>query len=76
MYFGLRAFLIAPHRSLAQALPLVASVGGLVLIPITLTSDVWSDFSVTFLFWWAVGYSATVASQRQKTEPIGRLVAA
>jgi hypothetical protein len=47
-----------------------------VLIPITLTSDVWSDFSVTFLFWWAVGYSATVASQRQKTEPIGRLIAA
>src|SRR5260221_380479 len=30
MYFGLRAFLIAPRRSLAQALPLVASVGGLV----------------------------------------------
>jgi len=76
MYFGLRAFLLAPRRSLAQALPLVASVGGLVLIPITLTSDVWSDFSVTFLFWWAVGYSTTVASQRQKTEPIGRLVAA
>jgi hypothetical protein len=76
MYFGLRAFLLAPRRSLAQALPLVASVGGLVLIPITLTSDVWSDFSVTFLFWWAVGYSTTVAGQRQKTEPIGRLVAA
>ena len=76
MYFGLRAFLIAPRRSLAQALPLVAAVGGVVLILITLTSDVWSDFSVTFLFWWAVGYSVTVAGQRQKTEPIGRLVAA
>ncbi len=76
MYFGLRAFLIAPRRSLAQALPLVAAVGGAVLILITLTSDVWSDFSVTFLFWWAVGYSVTVAGQRQKTEPIGRLVAA
>ena len=76
MYFGLRAFLIAPRRSLAQALPLVAAVGGVALILITLTSDVWSDFSVTFLFWWAVGYSVTVAGQRQKTEPIGRLVAA
>jgi hypothetical protein len=76
MYFGLRAFLLAPRRSLAQALPLVASVGGLVLIPITLTSEVWSDFSVTFLFWWAVGYSATVASRSLQTEPIDRLVAA
>ena len=76
MYFGLRAFLIAPRRSLAQALPLVAAVGGVGLILITLTSDVWSDFSVTFLFWWAVGYSVTIAGRRQKTEPIGRLVAA
>ena len=76
MYFGLRAFLLAPRRSLTQALPLVASVGGLVLIPITLTSDVWSDFSVTFLYWWAVGYSTTVASRSKQAEPVDRLVAA
>jgi hypothetical protein len=44
--------------SLASALPLVAFAGGIALIPITLTSDVWGDFSVTFLFWWAAGYSA------------------
>jgi hypothetical protein len=44
-----------------MSLPLVAAVGGLALIPITLTSDVWGDLSVTFLFWWAAGYSATVA---------------
>jgi hypothetical protein len=49
--------------SLSLALPLVASVGGLVLIPITLTSDVWADFSVTFLYWWAAGYSASVATR-------------
>ena len=76
VYLGLRAFLLGEKRSPAQALPLVASVGGLVLIPITLTSDTWSDFSVTFLFWWAVGYSATVASRSQQTKPVDRLVAA
>ena len=46
---------------LLAALPLTALIGGLALIPITLTSDVWSDFSVTFLFWWAVGSSVTLA---------------
>jgi hypothetical protein len=76
MYLGLRAFMLSEKRSLAQALPLVASVGGLVLIPITLTSDVWSDFSVTFLFWWAVGYSATIAARRQVNDTVDRLVAA
>jgi hypothetical protein len=63
LYYGQRAVRVAPPRSLKLALPLVASVGGLVLIPITLTSDVWADFSVTFLFWWAAGYSASVATR-------------
>jgi hypothetical protein len=76
MYVGLGAFVRAQPRSLAQALPLVAAVGGLVLIPITLTSDAWSDFSVTFLFWWAVGYSASLATKGQENDPIGRLAAA
>jgi hypothetical protein len=65
VYFGLRALSAAPRHTLAMAIPLVASVGGLVLIPITLTSDVWADFSVTFLFWWAAGYSAAVATRRR-----------
>ena len=40
---------------------MVAVVGGLALIPITMTSDLWGDFSVTFLFWWAVGSCASPA---------------
>ncbi len=43
------------------ALAMVTLIGGLSLIPITFTSDVWGDLSVTFLFWWAVGYAASLA---------------
>jgi hypothetical protein len=68
IYYGLRTLLRSKPRSLQLALPLVAAVGGLMLIPITLTSDVWSDFSVTFLYWWAAGYSATLAGRRAEAE--------
>ena len=68
IYYGLRALLRSRPRSLQLALPLVAAAGGLVLIPITLTSDVWSDFSVTFLYWWAAGYSATLAKRPVEAE--------
>ena len=46
---------------LRAALPLVASVGGVALIPITATSDLWGATAVTFLFWWAAGHVATLA---------------
>ena len=55
------ALLRTQRRGLEAALPMVAVVGGLALIPITMTSDLWGDFSVTFLFWWAVGSSASTA---------------
>ena len=42
------------------ALPLVCLAGGLALLPIVLTSDVWGDLSVSFLFWWAAGRSSTL----------------
>jgi hypothetical protein len=64
LWNGFRAFRAAPKGSLTAALPLVTLVGGLALIPITVTSDVWGDLSVTFLFWWAAGASATVAQLR------------
>jgi len=64
LYFGARALLQAKPRSLDLALPIVCALGGLALIPITLTSDVWSDFSVTFLYWWAAGYSASFVRHR------------
>jgi len=65
---GFRAFWRVPTHSIRRALPLTAFVGGLGLIPITGTSDVWGDLSVTFLFWWAAGASATVAAARNVSE--------
>jgi hypothetical protein len=65
MFESLRGLIAAPRRGLESALPMVAVVGGLALIPITLTSDLWGDLSVTFLFWWAIGYSATLAARRE-----------
>ena len=59
---GLRAYLRARRDVLLGALPLVAAIGGLMLFLITLTSDVWGDFPVTFLFWWAAGYSVTMTA--------------
>jgi len=41
------------------ALGAVVGAGGLALAPVVLTSQVWSDFSVTFLFWWAAGSVVT-----------------
>jgi hypothetical protein len=58
---AVRAFRLAPPGSLLRALPLTALVGGLALLPITTTSDLWGDLSVTFLFWWAAGASAALA---------------
>jgi hypothetical protein len=62
-------------RGLESALPMAAAVGGLALLPVMLTSDVWGDLSVLFLFWWAVGYSSSRALRRQevtvpRTEPV------
>jgi hypothetical protein len=61
---GYRAFRSAPQHSLAIALPITAMVGGLALLPVTVTSDVWGDLSVTFLLWWAAGASATLAARQ------------
>jgi hypothetical protein len=60
IYAGWRAFRLAKSWE-ARALPLVALVGGLALVPITFSSDVWTGLVVTFLPWWAAGYCATVA---------------
>ncbi|MEA2634873.1 MAG: hypothetical protein QOH92_1640 [Chloroflexota bacterium] len=67
------------HRAdqLWAALPLVAFIGGLALLPITLTSSIWSDFAVTFLFWWAAGASLTLATtNRAQSKPGGPMVPA
>jgi hypothetical protein len=67
---GMRAYLAVRRDVLASGLPLVAAIGGLALLPITLTSDVWADLSVTYLFWWAAGYSVAIiarASDRRRS---------
>lgn len=38
----------------------VVGIGGLALAPIVLTSQIWGDFSVTFMFWWAAGAAVSV----------------
>ena len=66
LYFSALGLLAARRGSLVWALPMAAVVGGLALIPVTLTNDVWGDLSVTFLFWWAVGYSVSLATGHQR----------
>ena len=67
---GMRALVRARRDALLAALPIVASIGGLMLFPITMTSDVWGNFAVTFLFWWAAGYSVSLTAQpRLQLEP-------
>jgi len=73
LYWSALGLLGARRGTLERALPLAAVVGGLALIPVTLTNDVWGDLSVTFLFWWAVGYAASLAANRQRAS-IGELV--
>jgi hypothetical protein len=53
-------------------LPMTAAVGGLALVPITMTSDVWGDFSVTFLFWWAAGASMSLGYRAVAAETVKR----
>ena len=60
---GMRALVRARSDVLLSGLPLVASIGGLMLFLITLTSDVWGNFAVTFLFWWAAGYSVSLLTR-------------
>jgi hypothetical protein len=43
-------------------LALLVGVGAIGLAPIVMTSAVWGDFSVTFLFWWAAGAIVSVVA--------------
>ena len=53
------------HRAdpLIAMLPLTFVVAAAVLVPITVSTDLWSDFATTFLFWWAAGASVTLLNQ-------------
>ena len=61
------------RRGWQRAIGLAALVGAVGLLPISLTSDVWGDFSVTFLFWWIAGL--VVSLWRSPAAPAVPLVA-
>jgi hypothetical protein len=63
IWHGWRALRLTRKASLEDVMPLIALVGGLGLLPITMTSDLWGDLSVTFLFWWAAGATATLSTR-------------
>jgi hypothetical protein len=46
-----------------SVLPIVVGVGGLALVPVVLTTQVWGDYSVTFLFWWVAGSAMTIGTR-------------
>ncbi len=48
---------------LMAMLPLTFVVAAAALAPITMTTDLWSDFATTFLFWWAAGASVSLLRQ-------------
>jgi hypothetical protein len=52
---GLREMWQHRRDPCAATLAAIVGVGGFVLTAIVLTSQVWGDLSVTFLFWWAAG---------------------
>jgi hypothetical protein len=65
LVYGLRAWLRFRGDPLLSALAMVSLVGALALAPITATSDVWSEFTVTFLLWWAAGFTVSLANSGQ-----------
>lgn len=69
IYHGFRGFRVTRDDPRQAAVPLVAVIGGLILAPIALTSDINGDFSVTFLFWWAAGFAVTARAISAPTLP-------
>ena len=71
--FGLvqsgRGLMRSEKGQLDRVLAMAAVVGGIAMIPITLTSDVWGDLSVLFLFWWVVGYASSLALRTKRLGP-------
>ncbi|HVF99239.1 MAG TPA: hypothetical protein VND68_05335, partial [Chloroflexia bacterium] len=52
---------------LSEGLALVPLVGGLALVPIMITSAIWGNFSVTFLFWWTAGLCLSLIREQQES---------
>jgi glycosyltransferase involved in cell wall biosynthesis len=65
LWYGLRAFWRVRGDPLLSAFALVAPVGGFALIPIMITSNVWGNFSVTFLLWWCAGFNLALCERNR-----------
>lgn len=65
---GFRALWITRGPAVG-ALAAVAGIGGLALAPVTLTSEVWGDLAVTFMFWWAAGSAVSASRSRAPSPP-------
>jgi hypothetical protein len=63
--FVLAVLAYVRHRAepLLALLPLTFVVAAAALAPISITTELWSDFATTFLFWWAAGASVTLLRQ-------------
>jgi hypothetical protein len=55
--------------ALREGLALVPLAGGLALVPIMVTSAIWGNFSVSFLFWWTSGLCVSLARERGVDSP-------
>jgi O-antigen ligase len=70
---GFRAFRQAGTDRLLAGFVLVPALGGLALLPIILTSNVWGNFSVTFPFWYLSGMCVAGATKAISRGPdVGR----
>jgi hypothetical protein len=63
--FVLAVLAYVRHRAdpLIALLPMTFIVAAAALAPISITTELWSDFATTFLFWWAAGASVTLLRQ-------------
>lgn len=66
LLYALRAFMRNRTDPPLAAFSLVSLIGGLALVPIILTSDVWSDPSLTYLLWWCAGFTVSLAGISQR----------
>ena len=65
LVYGLRGWHRTRRDPLLATVPVVCLIGALALAPITVTSDVYSDFSITFLLWWAAGFAVSLTASGQ-----------
>jgi hypothetical protein len=67
LVYSFRAYRRVRGDPLSEGLALVPLVGGLALVPIMITSAIWGNFSVTFLFWWTSGLCLSLIREQKES---------